>query len=757
MSSTLHGRKAPRRGAETGPGPLLRRALRREVALPALLALGGLSVTFLTKSLLVYADWIVNRGLSGTLVGWIALLEIVPVLSQTLPFAILIGVLVALGRLQADLELLAMESLGIGRLQLVPAVAGVAAVGWLLAGGLSLFAAPASRAALEHSLEKIQRERPAALIRAGIATRFEGRQLLAREVSADGRAIEGVLLWLPDLGEAVFGERGEVRRSTGDPSAVELALEEATVLGSPTGKAGGQLVEVAHFETHLVLSPPEELPGDRVASQPTLALARPATGLAPELLRRRRAELHRRFAQPTAALLLGLVAAPLALGRRRFSRSSGAVAGLLLTVGYYGLGQLGEALVADSPLPVEVGVWLAPAAVVVLLVVLLARLGHFRFEERPDRRRASRAQRASRPVGVRRVLDRYVLALFAGAAGLACVGLFAGYFLIDILERLDWFAHYRASVPEIAIFYAARSPLLASRVVPMGMLVGATLTVSLLAARNELVALQACGIRLGRALLPVLVSSALVVPVYFWVTDAWVTRSNAWADRIKVERIKDRATGSSTEAWYRAEGQLVRASRSGLRGGRVEDLVLYELAADGLPTARIHAREARRLGDASAGEEAVWELEDAQAILISEHGLRVVPAPRRYVVSAARRAEVDPMHLPVSRLVREIRGAQRAGYPALTLQVELHRKLAGPLACLLLPALALLVAVRSRRAPSPARNLLAGAALGVAYLLIGDVAASLGYGGTLSPVAAGWAPPTLALFGVGALLLRPRS
>ncbi len=738
----------PRRGrpGEAGLGRILRRAVRREVAIPAGVALAGLSVAFLTKSLLAYADWIVNRGLGVGAVARIAGLEIVPVLAQTLPFAVMIGVLVALGRLKADREVLAMESLGLARIQLVVPVLGVAVVGWALSAVLALWAAPLSRAALEATFDRIQREQPGALISAGSVVEFGERQLLAREVSADGTDLRGVLLWMPDIAEAVFGERGQVE--TAARGELVLRLEDASLLGSPAG--GGQHVEVDEFETRLHLSE-EEAPGDELAALSTGALARFEPTVGGPDPRRVQAELHRRFAHPMAALLLGVLAAPLALASRRFTRSGGAAAGLFLTAGYYGLVQLADAMLRDPSNPVALAVWTPPGVVLLLLALLLARLARDPFDEEPDRTAPSSADAMKRPVGVRYVLDRYVLGVYASAAVLSFGALFVAYFLIDVLERLEWFARHRADVGEIFHFYAARTPLLASRVVPMGLLAGSALTVSLLTVRGELLAMQTCGIRLGRALLPVLVLSAVIVPLDFWLNDALVTRTNAWADRIKVERIKDRAEGGGTEAWYRMEGQLVRASRAGLAGGRIPDLVVYEVGPSGLPSARIHAREARHVG---GGE---WELVGAEAVLISERGLQRVEPPGRYALGEARRAEIDPMHHSAHSLAVEIHAAQASGYPALPLRIEWHRKLAGPVACLLLPAIALLVAVRSRRPPSAARNLVLCAVIGVSYLLAGDVAASLGQGGQLSPAAAGWTAPLLAATGLFALLVRPRA
>ena len=68
-------------------------------------------------------------------------------------------------------------------------------------------------------------------------------------------------------------------------------------------------------------------------------------------------------------------------------------------------------------------------------------------------------------------------------------------------------------------------------------------------------------------------------------------------------------------------------------------------------------------------------------------------------------------------------------------------KLAAPFACLLLPAVALFFAISGPPFPGPALTVLTSSVLGVGYILLTSVCASLGYGGFLPPSLAGWAPP----------------
>jgi lipopolysaccharide export system permease protein len=101
------------------------------------------------------------------------------------------------------------------------------------------------------------------------------------------------------------------------------------------------------------------------------------------------------------------------------------------------------------------------------------------------------------------------------------------------------------------------------------------------------------------------------------------------------------------------------------------------------------------------------------------------------------------MHLSVAGLAREIEDVEASGYDATTFRVDFHSKLAEALSCVVLPAVMLFFAVGGPPFPGPAQTLLVGGILGVGYILLTGVAASLGYGGALPPAVAGWAPALL--------------
>ncbi len=737
------------------PGLTLYRYVAREALRPTAFALFGLTAVVLTTRILGFSDLVINRGLGAAVVGGMVFFEAVPVMARMFPFAVLVGCLVALGRMGADREVLALETSGVAVGRLVWPVVAFSGLMTLGALGASLLLGPWASRSLDSALGDISRERPWTQIRAGAVSHFGDWQLEAREVSASGAELRGVLLFMPDLGETIFAQAG--RLASAPDGALELVLSSGSVVLEPRGE-----FKFFRFESLTARLPAgselfDRSETDRLAGLPVdelLLLARDFLPSEIDHLPRAALELHRRVALPFATLVFGFLAVPLFASRSQHSRSSGGVLGLLATIVYYGLLQLGEGMIQGGVAGVALGAWLpnlvlAGVAGVLLIRVLRERALGQTFE-RPHlrlRRTVSPELERERRLRTRSLaLPRYVAGRFARLALLAFAVLFVAYLLIDVMDRLEWFARYRATGAEVLRFYAARLPLLASRAVPMALLVATALTVSLLAAEGELIGMRACGISSLRALSPVLLLATLTAPGYFLLNNVVVPRTNALADELKRTEIKNefyasRAARNKAGVWYRSGNQVVEASRFDTDLGAARDVKIYQLGEDGLPTSREDAISARHVGSG------VWRLVDPVRIEIDGERARRVE-PRRFAqMGGTLSAKVDTMHLSVAELAREIADVEAGGYDATTFRVDYHAKLAEPLACVVLPAVVLFFAVTGPPFPGPAQTLLVSGIVGVVYILFSGVAASLGYGGAVPPAVGGWGP----VFSFGAL------
>jgi len=736
------------------------RYVAMEALRPTIIALIGLTVVVLTKDLLGFTDLIINRGLGVSVVARIAFYKAVPIAALMFPFSVLLGCLVAMGRLGTDREILSLEASGVAAARLVWPVIFFAGAMAVISVWLSMQASPWSYRSLDAALESVAREQPWAQIRKGKASRFGGWRVEAREVSSGGDRLRSVLMWMPDLGETIFARSGRLEAT--DDGSVQIRLMEGGVVLSPS--KGPRFLRFDMMTTMLPSSNAPVMPNRRANLKGmTLAeLDRSAIEFVPQegkSLPKAAIEFQRRIATPAATLVFGFLAAPLFLIRGNYSRASGGILGLALTISYYGLVQLGEGLIQSNRVPVTTGVWMANGILAVLALAFLFRALRSKVLglsfDRPNF--AGRAvSKTDVPSGYRPgryPLPRYIAGRFLQLALLTFSVLLVAYLLIDIMERLDWFARYRAGGLEIVRFYGARIPLLASRVFPMSLLVATALTVSLLAVEGELIGMRSCGIPAPRALLPVLLLAMLAVPAFFILSNVIVPRTNALADELKESEIKEDYYARQREkrkdsVWYRAGEQVLEAERFDPDRGVARGLVIYGIGDGGLPVSRIDAASARHVGQ---GE---WRLIQSRMIVIDGDTVREVPPPRYASLGEALPAKVDTMHLPVAALVDEIKQMEADGYDSTAYRVDLQMKLAQPLACIILPALVLFFAVGGPPFPGPAQNLLVSGIVGVGYILVTGVAASFGYGGTVSPTVGGWGPNIVFLLVAGFFGLR---
>jgi lipopolysaccharide export LptBFGC system permease protein LptF len=107
---------------------LIDRYICRQLFSHAFLGLGIFTFVFFVPQLVRLMDLVVRHPGSWSTIGVLFLSTFPDILIFTLPMGVLVGVLIALGRLSADSELIAMSALGMGRNRLLVPV-GILAAG----------------------------------------------------------------------------------------------------------------------------------------------------------------------------------------------------------------------------------------------------------------------------------------------------------------------------------------------------------------------------------------------------------------------------------------------------------------------------------------------------------------------------------------------------------------------------------------------------------------------------------------------------
>lgn len=361
-------------------GRILHRYVLREILVPFVFGLSIFTVVLLIARLLKLIELVVTRGVPLGNVARIFVYIMPSFLEVTVPMAMLLAILVALGRMSADSEIVALRSSGLSLYQLLPPVAVVVGLATLATAALTLYARPWGNRSLRTALYDIARTRATAGLKAQVFNdEFPGLVIYTERIDSTTDTLSHVLI----SDERDPNERNRIfAREAGmisDPEAqtVTLRLRDGFIhtLGAP-GEAQYQ-TDFQFYDVNLDLR--AALAGARRREAPpnelTLGELQRAIEAKRALGQRFDAELveyHRNFSIPFACVVFGLVAVPLGVQPVRAARSRGFALSLALIFTYYVLLSAGQALAEQGLVPAVAGLWL-PNVVFTLLGAALFR------------------------------------------------------------------------------------------------------------------------------------------------------------------------------------------------------------------------------------------------------------------------------------------------------------------------------------------------------------------------------------------------
>jgi lipopolysaccharide export system permease protein len=343
---------------------ILDRYILREVVVSWLGVTGVLLAILITNQVASVLARAAESGYPRGVVLELISLAVVQNVSVILPVGLLLGVVLALGRLYHDSEMTAAQACGAGARTVLLPVLGFTVVLAIAIALLSLRVAPAATGRVLTLRSEALRAGQFAPIAAGSFRTFGGGSTVvyAQETSEDGTL------------ERVF-----VERDRGDHLEIALA-QRATHAYSEDGNL--QVITLYDGERY------EGVPGERKFrivrfAENTIPVRLPAagdvTGLEAiptgELMRstdlKQRAEFHFRLAFPVMALILAIVGVPLARLRPRQGRYARVGFAVLIFFVYIQLAIAGRTWLARGVTPEWLGLWWVHAAVVVLSAAIL--------------------------------------------------------------------------------------------------------------------------------------------------------------------------------------------------------------------------------------------------------------------------------------------------------------------------------------------------------------------------------------------------
>ncbi len=333
--------------------------------------------------LLKLMELIVTRGVPAGTVLTLFLYLLPSFLVITIPMAVLLGTLNAYGRLAADNEVLALRASGWSLYRLiVPALLlGTAAAA--ASAYLSLAAVPQGTQGFHDLLLRLSRTKATLALTEGLfSADLNGLILYVQEVDDATGELKGIFVadaQDPDQPREILAARGRLR-GEGEAGDVTLTLEEGTLHSRPAADpARYRLVTFRRHEIHL---DPDAAgaAGERERSPREMTLAELNQAIREAQGSGRSAaaftfQVHQKFANAVAAIVLVLVGAPLGIQVRRSGRGASLALSFLIALAYYLLMVAGEGLAIQGRLPAPAGAWLPVVVIGGLGLALLLRGG----------------------------------------------------------------------------------------------------------------------------------------------------------------------------------------------------------------------------------------------------------------------------------------------------------------------------------------------------------------------------------------------
>ena len=778
---------------------LLDRYLMREIVGP--LALGFLVYTFilLVRFLFDSAEMIIRRGLPASVVGEMLLFTLPNIVVLTIPMSLLFGILIAVGRLASDSELVAIRSSGVSLVALYRPILLISALLTIVNTALMVWALPWGNHALTRLRLTIITETVAQQVEPRVFyPEFEDALLYVFETPEGTDRWNGVFLAqsLPTMkNQVTVARHGELKL---DPTRERVVLELDDAATHEIDLADPQAYQISFqrsterlLDDEFLSSRKLEISTTKSIRELTLeellaALEDPTAG--DEWRNLARVEIHKKFSIPFACVVFGLFALPLGFTNRRGGKGSGFALSIAVILVYYILLNNGENAARFGKIPPWLAMWLPnvvlAAAGLALLArrnrdksLLVSRIDHWirhdvwqkmrvlqgvrkaRREERKEREHARRQERLARRSAPDVVLrlphprlafpnltDRYVMRAFAGVFGIVLLAALSIYVIADLGELVDEIIKNEIPQAVVLTYYQFLSLQIFYELAPIVVLVTTLITFSLLSRSNEVTAWKALGVSLYRLAVPAIAAAVLVV-----VGAAWLQAEVLPASNGRVAQLKDVIRARETPRTYR------RADRQWLFGqGRyVYNYLRYDPATKSLQRLQVfefdeaHGLVGRLFAQRATYDETSgrWIFEDGWARrfdggrevteYIRFEGRRLVDYPETpdYFDSEIK----APEQMNYGDLEDYIRELERSGQAVPELEVQLHSKVSYPMISLVMALVALPFAFRLGR-QGALYGIGLSVVLGFLFFLVYAFFSTLGETGALPAPVAVWSP-----------------
>ena len=784
---------------------LIDRYVIRSVMTPFLMSL--LVFTFMLELplLINQAEKLISKGVPGGTVAYLMLTLVPQALAITIPMALLVGLLVGLGRFSGDREWVALQSCGVSIVRVLRPILFLATIAALATLYVMIWAVPDANQAWREETYRIVVQQAEGDVKPGVFfENFPNRVIYIRDNPGDGRGWQDVFMAdtsNPNSPVVFLANRGRLLTNQ-DERTVTLVLEDGT---QHTSNADAPASSNVHrfAETTITLDPDTVFPrtgpqkGDREKTIAELRTSMADSRREKTSSHNAEMEIQKKFSIPFACFVFALLGAAFGLTNRRDGKMGSFVQGIAVIFVYYVLLGNAQSLAKGAWVPAWLATWIPNIVLGAVGVALLTLRGPNAAVWNVRGARVAAMFRALWPaslagaaLGTRgrlamrtvvdlggrlgrgltfraNILDGYIGQMYVRVFGLTFIGILGIFQISTFIDLSDKLFKGTATGGMVLEYMWYATPQYMYYCIPLSVLIGGLVTFGLLTRNSELIVMRACGISLYRSAAPLLVFAVIASGVLFLFEENVLAYSNRRAEAIRhvIRGGSARTFDVLNRKWIVGrKGEFYNYVYFDPRRSELNGFSIFKFA----PKAwRLQSRAFYRTlafsGRATGREETVlWQAKDGW---LREFDRKTEETAFRTIASAdvfieppqyftTEQKEADRMtYQELSRYIVELRAA---GFNVTEYEVELHRKISFPWVTLIMTFIAVPFAVTTGR-----RGAMYGIGLGIVLAIVywttTSVFAALGAGGVIMPLLAAWAPNILFAAAAAYLLLTVRT
>jgi lipopolysaccharide export system permease protein len=770
---------------------ILTRYILREVSSHALIGAAIFTFVLFTRDLGRILELVVRASAPLPSVAQIFFYTIPLALTYTIPMSVLVGILIGLSRLAADSEITAMRASGMGVWSFGRVLAIFVVGAWLLALGNGLYLAPWSLASLGRLEDQLKGSQVSFEVQPRVF--YEGFPKIVLYVQ-DVHTAQGAAVW-----------KGVFLADISDPAnpSITLAHEGILVPEGPdrlhlhlidgsTHETDPKLADHYQISTFQQTDIPIELPAAENKADEQAPVGLVSTSVLRDYARRvdpvsarwYLIEFHRRFALPTACLVLAMVGIPLGLSSKKSGKSGGFVLTIVLVFVYYFVSLIGVSLARQGKVGPMLGAWLANLAFFLAGAILMwqaerrpialaafrvagkrdalqtnGQLPTFRLGRRDSANAFERASTRRRVFSASfpTLLDDYVLRDFFIYLGMILSAFLVLLLVFTLFELLSDILRNQIPFFVVAEYLLNVAPYLLYSVAPLIMLLAVLITFGLMNRSNEITAIKATGTSIYRIVTPVLAAAAILSTGLFFADQFYLPHTNK-----RQEALHNQIKGKPAQTYLRPDRKWIFGQHNDIYYYQFFDpdrdqfanVTIFQIdPASFTISERVHADRAHWADNLNRWIfEQGWQRSLHGPAIAGYHTFDVSTFPELSEAPSYFKKEVKQYsEMNYEELRRYIRDLQQSGFDVVRLRVQLNKKLSFPLITLIMAVIAVPFSLSAAK-KGAITGVAVAVGIAVVYTVVSRLFEAMGDLSQLPPALAAWSPDLIFAL-VGAYLI----